>query len=382
MPDRSNFSLLNCSRRLYFNRKTSPTWDYRFLKAIVKNRLGRRTYLCCAPLSIGINVTMDGLGYCSCRKPDITYFEMCSGCGNSIDYEYFRRRAIAIYDDRHGNPIEDDNLPSRQPRMIDPSSSLRLLHMNSESSSHILSGTFECVDITHHRPYEAVSYTWGGQEANYTKSQFVIIGGNIFPITENCAAALRKVRKEGRSKPIWIDALCINQNDRSEKENQISQMGKIFRGADKIHIFLGERCDDITASRALSAVYHTTSLNDLEHRLSADERVVAAVKSLFNQVYFTRMWIVQEVVLAKTATLHWGGHSALWRKPSKQKLPALKSHGIKDAIPAWLEVWVTQDGPLTSKNLSNLVFSTMGSRAKNDRDKVFGLYGLLLDAEE
>jgi hypothetical protein len=62
-------------------------------------------------------------------------------------------------------------------------------------------------------------------------------------------------------------------------------------------------------------------------------------------------------------------------------LLALKSHGVKQAIPAYLKVWGAQDGPLTSKNLSNLIFSTMGSRAKNDRDKVFRLYGLLLDAE-
>lgn len=83
--------------------------------------------------------------------------------------------------------------------------------------------------------YSALSYTWGYPRKR--KSQ-VIIDGHPMEVTENCKLALQELRKEAMiestTQMIWIDALCINQNNNSERTQQILVMRDIYRQSKKL----------------------------------------------------------------------------------------------------------------------------------------------------
>ncbi|KAM6516186.1 hypothetical protein FALCPG4_014377 [Fusarium falciforme] len=321
----------------------------------------------------------DAQGMCGCGKPDVTVFETCLRCGNAVSFEELRQRAVGTYD-KDDQPIEDPGLPRRHSLMKDPKRCLRLLYLN-DSTSHVLSGRFEPDWIHRVRPYEAVSYTWGGEDGDYTKTEFILIDGKLFPITKNCAAVLHKIRKPGGTRAIWIDSLCINQNDVNERSVQVSQMGKIFSGAQKVHIYIGNNIDDRTASNAFHVLSEIRNLSEFNTRLSVRKDREQAIKTLFAQTYFSRMWIIQEVLLAKTAELHWGTANIPWQTFNKDHLNVLRN-GIDDYIPDWMRIRATAKNFRNPETLGELLFSAMGSTASNDRDKVYGIYGLLLDAEE
>ncbi|KAI8713429.1 HET domain-containing protein [Fusarium sp. LHS14.1] len=321
----------------------------------------------------------DAQEMCGCGKPDVTVFETCLRCGNAVSFEELRQQAVDIYDE-DDQPIEDAGLPRRHSLMKDPKRCLRLLHLD-DSTSHVLSGRFESDWIQHVRPYEAISYTWGGEEGDYTKTEFIIIDGKLFPITKNCAAVLLKIRKPRDSRAIWIDSLCINQNDVNERSVQVSQMGQIFSGAQKVHIYIGNNIDDITASTAFKVLSSIWNLSDFNTRLSFRDDEKQAAMTLFSQTYFSRMWIIQEVLLAKTAELHWGTATIPWQMFNKDHLKVL-GDGIGNYVPEWMKIRANKKNFRNSETLGALLFSAMGSTASNNRDKVYGIYGLLLDAEE
>ena len=90
--------------------------------------------------------------------------------------------------------------------------------------------------------YIALSYIWGAPD----NENFVILcGTTAIPVTKNCHSLLRLIRQrmarvEDVSFAIWIDAICINQNDQREKEHQIPMMDFIYSKANIVVAWLGE----------------------------------------------------------------------------------------------------------------------------------------------
>lgn len=76
--------------------------------------------------------------------------------------------------------------------------------------------------------YEALSYTWGGR----TKANELAIDDKYVPITDNLASALRHLRRRDRVRILWIDAICIDQQNLTERAQQVSIMGDIYSQAD------------------------------------------------------------------------------------------------------------------------------------------------------
>ena len=67
--------------------------------------------------------------------------------------------------------------------------------------------------------YEALSYTWGTLEPEPEK--YIRLDARHFQVFENLFAALLRLRQSSKPRLIWIDAICINQEDDREKEQQI-----------------------------------------------------------------------------------------------------------------------------------------------------------------
>ncbi|KAI1091897.1 heterokaryon incompatibility protein-domain-containing protein [Rostrohypoxylon terebratum] len=94
------------------------------------------------------------------------------------------------------------------------------------------------LDATPPLSYNALSYTWGGQPLD----QVVYANGKEFLVTENARNAMRRLRpyKAGRYLHLWIDAICINQQDNEEKSTQVQMMLEIYARTYRVQIWLGE----------------------------------------------------------------------------------------------------------------------------------------------
>ena len=59
-------------------------------------------------------------------------------------------------------------------------------------------------------------------------------------ITKNLSNALVSLRRPYESRLLWVDALCINQDDVEERSQQVSIMGRIYKEARMVLVYLGE----------------------------------------------------------------------------------------------------------------------------------------------
>ncbi|KUI68532.1 Heterokaryon incompatibility protein 6, OR allele [Cytospora mali] len=84
--------------------------------------------------------------------------------------------------------------------------------------------------------FEALSYVWGGA----TATADIFVDGVAFSATTNLHDALKHIRpRTGDPRIMWIDAICINQNDDSERNHQVPLMQRIYSGAAAAVVWLG-----------------------------------------------------------------------------------------------------------------------------------------------
>lgn len=88
--------------------------------------------------------------------------------------------------------------------------------------------------------YEALSYVWGSAELNHE----VFVVGRRLRITTNLHVALVQLRSQVSDRIIWIDAVCIDQNNLKERGHQVQQMSKIYREAERVLFWLGPGTED------------------------------------------------------------------------------------------------------------------------------------------
>ncbi|OCL03258.1 HET-domain-containing protein, partial [Glonium stellatum] len=84
-------------------------------------------------------------------------------------------------------------------------------------------------------PHKALSYLWGDPSRTIP----MLLQGKTANITENLHEALQYVRKNDRKIILWVDALCIDQQNIHERTAQVSQMRDIYTGADEVLAWLG-----------------------------------------------------------------------------------------------------------------------------------------------
>jgi hypothetical protein len=106
--------------------------------------------------------------------------------------------------------------------------------------------------------YEVLSYTWGSSERNHR----VLIDDLDFPVTANLFAALRGFRLCSQVRTLWVDAICINQDDISERHNQAQKMPHIFSAAKKVLFWPGEEGNGTTNLQNPVAEQDVSSVRD------------------------------------------------------------------------------------------------------------------------
>lgn len=166
--------------------------------------------------------------------------------------------------------------------------------------------------------YHALSYFWGPtvDEADSDFVQIVGQGGySKFLVRPNLASALRQLRyKTGEYRYLWIDAICINQDDDAEKSMQIPMMDRIYQQADQVCIWLGEAAgkEDEIARNHIREIIKLQGFENLIDRRYTDEW--SALAGLMKREWFSRRWVVQEIAYASRATVYWGEQEIPWKE--------------------------------------------------------------------
>lgn len=88
--------------------------------------------------------------------------------------------------------------------------------------------------------FSALSYAWGDPNP----MEFISLDEEIFQVRSNLAAALRHLRHQTEFRTLWIDLLCIDQNNTTEKSLQVNMMGDIYRACEKVLLWLGTESED------------------------------------------------------------------------------------------------------------------------------------------
>lgn len=136
--------------------------------------------------------------------------------------------------------------------------------------------SFQTVTLgrAHVPSYETVSYVWG----DASQREPIYLCGKAIEIPISAMSVLRRFRLTTADRLLWIDAVCINQTDMSERSQQVAMMAEIYSGAAHGLIWLGEDEGEAGASEAaLDAV-----LADAEHTLGSLGHIKNALRATDN----------------------------------------------------------------------------------------------------
>lgn len=207
--------------------------------------------------------------------------------------------------------------------------------------------------------YDAISYTWALESGDVALSEKITVGGASLRVTKNCEKVLKRVRRQFSTRTVWIDAVCIDQDDVSERGHQVQLMPKIYSGARSVLVYIGEPEAKHNIS---SAIGHLG-----ENPNSANSRFITSLKERY---YFSRLWTLQEIALARTATMICGDETVPW-----DTLRSAAAGFPKRLLPIALRfekhIYANPD------NLLDLLLLARQCQASDPRDKVFAILGLL-----
>ncbi|KAI0973684.1 heterokaryon incompatibility protein-domain-containing protein [Xylaria arbuscula] len=261
--------------------------------------------------------------------------------------------------------------------------------------------------------YNALSYAWGDPKFRH----MIHIGESVLRIGGNLHSALQNIRRKDRPVRLWVDALCINQQDVNERNHQVQQMRRIYSSALETIIYLGARRGGNTELSAWNflerhATWAMDENRDADPDLPAEREAMVYFRGDLSDVeievltrpWFKRLWVFQEVVVSEALSIQCGDRRISWDDFCKaillspryhdrygfnlwsvDKIHILKDmfqtrcsyqerHGRRHSLPSWRSQ--LQTSKQDTLHILNLLQRTRFLGASDPRDKIFGLLGI------
>lgn len=262
--------------------------------------------------------------------------------------------------------------------------------------------------------YEALSYVWG--DATITRQILLSDEGpsvsfstpHLFNVTVNLYDALRHLRLPERPRILWVDALCINQGDISERNDQVAMMSKIYRQSHRVVVWLGR--SDPATDFLLSNLYQAfkpgffcaecagegTAQQAITPRITPSS-IRKLLGRLLSNNWWSRAWVIQEIMLASTSTIMVGQRQVDWEDirtavelceetcstlPSQTQNSEINSSNMKRALrllSARQGLWHTSAmGDIVEPRLplADVLAKFHDVKASDPRDKVYALLSM------
>ncbi|KIW32995.1 uncharacterized protein PV07_04500 [Cladophialophora immunda] len=185
---------------------------------------------------------------------------------------------------------------------------IRLLRL--EAGTGDICCSFFTKSLSESHKYDAISYNWGES----TQNRHVYVEGVKFEVTDNVFDALSQFREGvgGTARNVWVDALCIDQRKEAiEKRHQIDNMHRVYTNANTVLIWLGParegcaRAVEFFKSRESRPPPSDRDLIQLGEGRGR-EPLIDLMRNFLLRLWWTRGWIVQEVMLAKNPIMYSG----------------------------------------------------------------------------
>jgi hypothetical protein len=249
--------------------------------------------------------------------------------------------------------------------------------------------------------YAALSYCWGSS----ARTKAINCDDKRLMVTTSLYSALRRLRAAGFRR-IWADAICINQSDDVEKAAQVQTMGQIYKRAGEVVCDLGEA--DVHTELAIEMLHIIISSlrepkgveiidnKDFEQYLLPEihDQKWQALAALFRRPWFRRLWVQQELCLAKRAYMLWGDTFFQWEFLAQAVAYIIRYH-IHSTL---REMNVLSDGEAVTihqissmaqrrrelqehkkKTLIEVVGHNKVAEATDPRDNIYAMLGLTVE---
>ena len=248
-------------------------------------------------------------------------------------------------------------------------------------------------------PFEALSYVWGPQEPSYD-----LLCGDVKPRVLRMGPNLRDALLHLRFHPsivinprvLWVDRICINQNDIEERASQVQLMHAIYRGCRQTLVWLGMADSNTEGAFECARFIHKngfdeeTPLESLTLFRSpavsfADlKNYLRLLANLTYRPWFERAWTFQEVILPSTVLLLCGKSSMAFECLEASWNPAFRQTSAVGSRQAALifatrkieDTFLEDRGRLPADDLERLLSFRRDAKMSDPRDYVFSLLGL------
>jgi hypothetical protein len=185
------------------------------------------------------------------------------------------------------------------------SRSIRVLDLEAHSKSEKLCGALRAVRLSENPKFTAISYVWGSGTSE------ISVNGHGLAITENCYNVLTALRTQYGVLTIWVDSICINQQDEAEKSDQVLLMEEIYAWAETVYIWFGNGSDHSYAAMECLLMVPKQFQCLWLTRWAADPSIKARVPAAFYAVLRVLGYILRCIPFRASRTL---SHLVLYNK--------------------------------------------------------------------
>lgn len=251
--------------------------------------------------------------------------------------------------------------------------------------------------------YEALSYVWG----DLFDPQSITLNGHPFYVTSALNTALLHLRSRTEERRFWVDALCINQADVEERNEQVRMMGRIYAGARRVLVWLGAPEEDGRDEEAFEALRGVVQWKGLGVEARKMEELFGWFFGVMERPWFRRMWIMQELALASQEVrvgcgrwwVDWETFVGAWKVLARTefemgfKEQVVRRHG-GEGLDGGEEVEVLMKVKLDllddlrrvvvehgGQSLRQLLLISRSSQATEPRDRVYALRGMMREED-
>jgi hypothetical protein len=319
------------------------------------------------------------------------------------------------------------------PRDVTEASVQRLSDTSIANFSISVACTISHVSLDRVPPYYALSYAWGDQN----QRGWILVGETPFCVTKSLEVALFHLTPEDEPLTLWIDALCIDQAHEAEKSEQVQQMNQIYSEAISVIAWLGPADEDSGSAMLwiqkygsqakkfgigtkielrLRNLMHTLSIDpmnlpgdeldqflrdisrDLSSEAGSSSSIISALSKLFRRAYWSRVWVVQELVHGQAIQFACGDarvsedvlHHSLRLMRNYGQYELLKSAQSPQLIELNLASTANVQNPINmfkvrrgigSLPLMYLIRMLENFQATDPRDKIFAILSCASDAK-
>jgi hypothetical protein len=241
--------------------------------------------------------------------------------------------------------------------------------------------------------YETLSYVWGSEPATAS----VQLADRAAPLSPTLHDALLRLRLPDRKRALWIDQLCINQQDLNEKMQQVQLMGDIYKSCSRCVVWMGLIRQDLRLEDADAALQFLRYMSDIQRvgrenavlPVAVHENMEGMGKALESfgfggNQWWHRIWTVQEAILPPTLIMQWGPLTLPWdilndavptwgRVSLHDILPSKEYHFLGEIMIhcAWL-----YNARLGKNDVYSMVQKWRFRDATDPRDKIYGVLGV------